>query len=155
MEVSGQKNPFAKHDHCIYYAPVFWSVSCIFTFPRGTKGEIFKCMLNVCWNVIQHICAVLIGFLIWMYFSRILRCFHLKVILHGFVHFAWNLHAFHLNVIFQIILGVPNLHCILSHFYVEPLVTWHPLTNGFLGKFIEKNRLPRSGVPPLNFLRYK
>ena len=34
--------------------------------------------------------------------------------------------------------GVPNLLFILSHFYVEPLVTWHPLTNYFLEQIIEK-----------------
>ena len=45
---------------------------------------------------------------------------------------------FHLNVIFKMNQGVPNLLFILSHFYVEPLVTWHPLTNYFLEQLIEK-----------------
>ncbi len=57
-------------------------------------------------------------------FSSILKCFHLKFILDGFVHFALIFAGFfHLNVIFKINEGIPNLHCILSHFYVEPLVT--------------------------------
>lgn len=44
--------------------------------------------------------------------------------------------------------GVPNLHCMLSHFYVETLVTWYPLNE--LGK---NNYLAWSGVPPINFLK--
>ena len=34
-------------------------------------------------------------------FASILRCFQLKVILHGFVHFAWILHVFSLERCFQ------------------------------------------------------
>ena len=47
----------------------------------------------------------------------ILRCFHLKVILHGFVHFAWMFACvFHLNVIFKINQGPPQ-----PPLYFEPL----------------------------------
>ena len=34
-------------------------------------------------------------------FASILRCFHLKVIVHGFVHFAWILHVFSLERCFK------------------------------------------------------
>ena len=56
----------------------------------GTKAEISKCVLNVCVNVT----FIYIYIYIYVQFDRIfiecfasiLRCFHLKVILHGFLH---------------------------------------------------------------------
>ena len=50
---------------------------------------------------------------------------------------------------FKINQGVPQPPFILSHFYVEQLVTWHPLTNDFFGKLIEKINYLGYGSPQL------
>ena len=92
----------------------------------------FKYEINICIYIYMYITTILIGF--FECFASFLRCFHLKDILHGFVHFAWMFAFFHFNVIFKMNQGVPNLYCILSRFYVEPQVTSRFLTNDFLGE---------------------
>ena len=113
------KNPLAKHDHCIYYAQLFWSVPCIYLrFPGEQKGEISKCMLNVSLDILME-------FLIWMYFSSILRCFHLKVILHGFVHFAWMFGCFFIWTLFSKSLkGPPTSIVFWVTCYLTPPHQW-------------------------------
>ena len=103
-------------------APFFWSVSCIFTFPMGTKEEISKCMLNVCVNVkfiyiYIHICN-LIGFLLnvslvfWDVFIWKLFCMDL-FILNGF-----SACVFIGTLFSKLIKGSP------TPFYFEPLLCW-------------------------------
>ena len=53
----------------------------------GTNGEISKCMLNVCVNVTCiYIYIMQFDGVFIECFASILRCFHSKVTLHGFVH---------------------------------------------------------------------
>ncbi len=135
------KNPLAKHDHCIYYAQLFWSVSCIFMSPMGTKGEISKCMLNVCLDI-------LMAFLIWMY-SSILRCSHLKVIRMDLFILHGCLDVFSFERYFQNESRGPQ-----PPFYFEPLLCWAtcyltPPHQWFFGEKLRKINYLGQGSPQL------
>ena len=85
----------------------------------GTKGEISKCMLNVCVNVTFIYIYIYVQFdrIFIECFASILRCFHLKVILHGFVHFAWIFACVFIGTLFSKLIRGPQ-----PPVYFEPLL---------------------------------
>ena len=162
MEISKQKTLqpsmiIAYITHSFF--EVFHVYLCFLGGQKGKSPNAWSVRLNV---IYTHIYIYIfffnfdrISFL--NVFPGILRCFELKDILHGFVHFAWIVACFFFTwtLFSKLIKGSPTSIVFWATSMLSHLLPDTPSPIIFLGKLIEKNLLPRSGVPPINFLRYK